>query len=457
MEIFHTNFGRTLTSADVKRNIPFPFAVPPGVTQLHIRLTFSPAMVDEIRNMLTLSLFDPAGFRGAGHRHGTQHDVVISRAQATHGYCAGEIAPGEWQVVVDTHMIMPDAPCVIRLEVNGSDAPVGGTTAPVHAGHTRARGRGWYRGDLHAHTLHSDATWDVPELVAWAREQKLDFVTLSDHNTVAGLAQMDAARADDLLTMGGMEFTTFWGHALALGVREWIDWRTNPAVGDARTMPQIAAEVGAKGGLFIIAHPMAVGDPYCTGCQWVYTDMRPGPARVVEVWNSDARGESRNGMCLKLAYDWLNEGYKLALTSGTDNHGRHPEQMHYGFNHVYAEELSETEILRAIRAGHSYVSAGPALGFSATFGEQQVMMGDVLDARHGMPVQFSARWKDSPANAELALIANGEPQFALSASGEGSHSWEMPAGEAHWCLLTLRAASGEILALTNPIFLDGRS
>ena len=84
-------------------------------------------------------------------------------------------------------------------------------------------------------------------------------------------------------------------------------------------------------------------------------------------------------------------------------------------------------------------------------------MGDVLDARHGLPVQFSARWKDSPANAELALIADGEPQFALSASGEGSHNWEMPAGEAHWCLLTLRTASGEILALTNPIFLDGRS
>jgi hypothetical protein len=457
MEILLAAFDRTLTSADVKRNIPFPFVVPPGITQLHIRLTFSPAMVDEIRNMLTLSLFDPAGFRGAGHRHGAQHEVVISRAHATHGYCAGAIVPGEWQVVVDTHMIMPDSPCIIRLEVNGSDAPVGDSPAPLPAGLTRARGRGWYRGDLHAHTLHSDAAWNVPDLLAWAREQKLDFVTLSDHNTVAGLAQIDAARADDLLTMGGMEFTTFWGHALALGVREWIDWRTNPAVGGARTMPQIAAEVEARGGLFIIAHPKAVGDPYCTGCQWVFPDMMPGPARVVEVWNSDLRGDSRNAMGLKLAYDWFNAGYRMALTAGTDNHGPRGTVPHYGYNSVYAEELSETEILRAIRAGHSYISAGPTLGLSAMLGEQQAMMGDVLDARSGQPAKFAARWEDSPANAELALIADGEPEFTLSASGEGSHAWEIPAGEAHWCLLTLRTASGEILALTNPIFLDGRS
>src|SRR5512138_183496 len=130
MDIILATFDRTLTSADVKRNIPFSFTVPPAITQLHIRLTFSPAMVDEIRNMLTLSVFDPTGWRGAGHRHGTQHDVWISRAQATKGYIAGEVMPGEWQAVVDSHMIMPDAPCVIRLEVSGSSEPVGAAPLP---------------------------------------------------------------------------------------------------------------------------------------------------------------------------------------------------------------------------------------------------------------------------------------------------------------------------------------
>ncbi len=30
-------------------------------------------------------------------------------------------------------------------------------------------GPGWYRGDLHAHTLHSDGDWDVAGLIAFAR------------------------------------------------------------------------------------------------------------------------------------------------------------------------------------------------------------------------------------------------------------------------------------------------
>ena len=29
----------------------------------------------------------------------------------------------------------------------------------------------------------------------------------------------------------------------------------------------------AMGALFIIAHPQAIGDPYCTGCRWEYPDF----------------------------------------------------------------------------------------------------------------------------------------------------------------------------------------
>ena len=116
-------FSRTLTSADRKRHLPFAVQVPAGTTQLTMRLTFSPAMVDDIKNMLTLSVFDPSGWRGAGHRHGTTHEVVISAQHATHGYRAGAIQAGEWTVVVDTHMIMPGVPCPIHLEVSATNQP----------------------------------------------------------------------------------------------------------------------------------------------------------------------------------------------------------------------------------------------------------------------------------------------------------------------------------------------
>jgi hypothetical protein len=359
-----------------------------------------------------------------------------------------------WTVVVDTHMVMPGVGCDILLQISGTNDPIQRKRVPLKAGRTATRGRGWYRGDLHAHTIHSDAVWDVPDLVAYARAQHLDFATLSDHNTVSGLAQMDAACADDLLTMGGLELTTFWGHALALGLRDWVDWRVHP---DGRTMEQIEAEVTQRGGLFIIAHPKGIGDPYCTGCGWVYPSIMPGPARVVEVWNTNWISESNNEAGLELAFDWMNQGYRLALTSGADNHGRNPELMHYGFNLVYADDLSEREILRAIRAGHLYLSAGPKLKLEAEAGDQRAMMGDVLKVAGDTPIGLTFHCQDNPPGAQLDFIVDGGSKERLPALAGETHTFELKGGQAHWCLLTLRASSGEMLALTNPIYFDGRA
>ncbi|MGB8645233.1 MAG: CehA/McbA family metallohydrolase, partial [Anaerolineae bacterium] len=388
----------------------------------------------------------------AGHRPGNHH-VVIGTQQASPGFLPGPLPVGEWIVQVDAHMVMPGQPCHIQLDVSASDEQPQGRIAPPLPGHTASRGPGWYRGDVHAHSIHSDAPWDIPDLVAWARSRHLDFCTLTDHSTVSGLPQMLSLSADDLLTMGGMELTTFHGHALALGVREWMDWRLDS---NRRTMEQIAQEVEARGGLFIMAHPMETGDPYCTGCQWEYAEMRPGEAHVVEVWNHGWEGESNNEEGLQLAYQWLNDGCRLALTSGNDNHGRNPDAKHFAFDVVYAEDLSEREILRAIRAGHLYVSAGPRFEFTASAGNDSGMMGDTLNVAAGAPVQLSAAWRDGPENAELCLIADGVARESLSVGPAGEHRWELQGGEANWCLLTLRAPNGLMLALTNPIFLDWR-
>jgi hypothetical protein len=458
-------FTRTLTESDSKRNIPFTFRVPAGITRLTIRLTFAPLLVDGIRNLLTVTVFDPSGWRGSGHRHGT-HEIMIGSRSVSPGFRAGPIQPGEWTVFVDTHMVMPGPPCEIHLEVTAAHAENTGAAGNLEAGQDAlphrqqtatgkapSRGAGWYRGDLHGHSIHSDAAWDIPDLVAWSRAHRLDFATLSDHNTVSGLPQMDALCAGDLLTMAGVELTTFWGHALALGLRDWIDWRVQP---NGRTMEQIAAEVDTSGGLFVIAHPLQVGDPYCTGCQWDYPSMMPGRAHVVEVWNSDWEGESHNEDALKLACGWLNAGHRLALTSGTDNHGRDPDRRHYGFDVVYANDLSERQILHAVRAGHLYISAGPLLELDARVGTRQAMLGDSLDITPGMNVRLAATWEGAAPGATLDLIVDGRSRSSWSVSANGSQAWELECGEAQWCLLTLRESNGRMLALTNPIYLDGR-
>ena len=121
METLRDTVSRTLTDADTKQNIPFTFFVPKNTTELRISLSFSPWKVDNHRNMLTLTIFDPYGWRGAGPRQGARHEVILSRTFATPGYLAGEILAGEWTVFVDTHMIMPGVPVPLEIEIVGTD------------------------------------------------------------------------------------------------------------------------------------------------------------------------------------------------------------------------------------------------------------------------------------------------------------------------------------------------
>ncbi len=121
MDTFLAIFERTLSAGDTKKNIPFTVQVPERTTQLNIRLSFSPWVVDGFKNLLTLTILDPSGFRGAGHRQGDVHQVVLNEHHASPGFRAGPIQAGEWTVVVDTHLIMPGPPCAIRLEVSVTD------------------------------------------------------------------------------------------------------------------------------------------------------------------------------------------------------------------------------------------------------------------------------------------------------------------------------------------------
>lgn len=450
----HYQFEATLSHLDCKRHLPHPFTVPADSGQVELQLHFTPAKVHDIQNMLTLTLFDAHGFRGAGHRGGNSHAVRITPAAATPGYLAGALPAGEWIAQIDTHMIMPDEPCHYQLEISVTPAaamqPADLQVQPARpTPQLPPRGPGWVRGDLHSHTNHSDADHrTVAELLQKAREYKLDFIFLTDHNTTSPLAEMYAAATPDLLTLGGLELTTFWGHALCLGTCDWVDWRVRAGTGE---MNRIATETYAKDQVFIIAHPRAIGDPMCTGCKWVYLEMMPGTAHLVEIWNTTWESDSYNEQALSLWYSWLNQGLRIVATAGTDTHGNEDYARKPGFCHVYVEEFSERGILQALRAGHLYVSAGPQLTLVAHDGNgNAVMMGDLLT---GDVVKLTTTWSDCPVDAQLRVITDGQPMLEWAATASGQRDWTLIAEQVHWCVVEVRSASGEILAVTNPIFL----
>ncbi len=451
-------FSDTLTHSDVKRHIPHRFSLPEGAKSIKIHLHFDPAQAGDARNMLTLTLFDPQGFRGAGHRGGQDHIVEIAADRATPGYLPGPLPAGDWIVQIDTHLIGPDLPCHYTITVDIEDgAAAGDAPAPTPARFDTVinDASSWYRGDLHSHTRHSDGHWDAADLVAAARHLGLDFITLTDHNTVSSLPEIASMGGDGLLTLGGMELTTFWGHALCLGAGEWIDWRVDS---EGNAMAAIAEDTYARGQIFIIAHPKSLGDPWCTGCRWVYPAMMPGTARFVEIWNGSwygSRGDKNsNEQGLALWYGWLNQGLHLVATAGSDSHSLEHYQRGPGFSIVHAPQLSKDGIFAGIKAGHLYLSSGPSLTFTAhTDDGASAMMGDTVAAGSGQ-IHLRAAWSNVPAGAELRLIANAAPYARHLVEGQGEQSWRLPARPAHWYVLELRAADGAMLAVTNPIFVE---
>jgi predicted metal-dependent phosphoesterase TrpH len=114
------------------------------------------------------------------------------------------------------------------------------------------------RADLHIHTLASDGTAGVPEILDHVeRRTELDVIAITDHERIdAALAARDIGRDRGLSfeVVVGEEVTTLGGHLLAL----WIEETIKPF----RSLRSTIAEIHAQGGLAIPAHPL-VPYPLC--------------------------------------------------------------------------------------------------------------------------------------------------------------------------------------------------
>ena len=76
--------------------------------------------------------------------------------------------------------------------------------------------------DLHMHTMHSDGRWPVQQLIDYLVAEHFDLVSITDHDRVDTVAEVQAlAAAKDLPVLAGVEVSTEWhgkpGHVLCYG------------------------------------------------------------------------------------------------------------------------------------------------------------------------------------------------------------------------------------------------
>ena len=106
-----------------------------------------------------------------------------------------------------------------------------------------------YVGAVHMHSTFSDGTGEVPDIAKFADEVGLDFILLSDHNTLRALQEGYEKWYGNTLLLVGVEINDKENknHYLAFGIDEAFSTRT-PA-------KKYVAKVKELGGIGFLAHP----------------------------------------------------------------------------------------------------------------------------------------------------------------------------------------------------------
>ena len=301
-------------------------------------------------------------------------------------------------------------------------------------------------GVLHIHTRYSDGAGTYEEIARIANAQRLDYLIVTDHNTLKPLADGEEGWYGSTLVLVGVEISTRGGHYLAFNVTSEID-RT------ALTTQEIIDEVNRQGGLGFIAHPYFMKRRWT---DWAVTGMTgieaynvahdaldENRARLV-LWTLTAPVEAFYQSIIDRPYDplrtWdemIRRHRRLVGIGASDAHEARvlgvkfaPYEIMFRLirTHVLlaSEALTAEDLYEALRSGHAYFSLELSLeakgfSFAATAGGRVVgIMGDEVTLVPGL--ELSA-WL--PAVAQLVLFKDGQ-----SVEDTIAQQWDLPITEA---------------------------
>jgi hypothetical protein len=431
-----------------RRYAHIPFEVRAGLRQLHIRYSYSDQIDSDPLvgggNTLDIGLFDERGiaegspgFRGWSGSN--KMELTIDEGWATPPYRKGKIGAGTWHVLLGPYKVGPRG-CDWKVKIwfdPGLPAPAELWHAGTgHDPSLPSKRAGWLRGDLHCHTLFSDGdSWPV-EMLEAASTAGLDFLGVTDHNNVAHHASYGAGGRGQPLVIPGIEVTTYGGHWNAWGTDRWWEFREPESNAVERTMRAAMA----SGAVVSICHPKPFGPP------WEYSNE--GGFHAIEVWNGP--WAQLNAASLARWDGLLRRGVRCVAVGGSDTHylhrrdvaPRHADSIGTPTTWVHIDgQPTVRAILAALREGRSFVSETPR-------GPQLY-----IEADRGRAGRVSVEVRDG-AGATLMLLSDSGPlDAALVNDASWDRAFDVPAG-VRFVRAQLVAASGDMRALTNPIWAD---
>jgi hypothetical protein len=342
-------------------------------------------------------------------------------------------------------------------------------------------------GVIHVHSLYSDGTGTVPEIAAAAEANRLDFVLLTDHDTLRAKHNGEEGWHGSVLVLVGEEVSPVrGGHYLAFGTDRVIDHRGID--GHA-----IIDRVNEAGGFGFLSHPFSRGSERFNRLPMSWAAMDATGYTGLELWSFVTDGAEKIDRLSDIlrfivmpgrfvdkppsrnleAWDRLCAARRCVALGGIDAHqvgirigDRVPLRLmayrrsfRYLRTHLLTDRPLEREIdsdsdlvYGALRAGHAYIAMdalAPASGFRFTAtGKEALIMGDEAKAG-GQPWLLRAQ---VPRSARLRLLRDGE---AIVSSERGVALEHQVEGPGVYRLEAYLHAKGRerTWILSNPIYL----
>jgi MYXO-CTERM domain-containing protein len=456
------NFQGDVT-ADGGDYVLVPFTVPDGTAEIDV--THVAAADGEI---LDFGVWSPDGYRGWGG--GLTDDAVIDVAQSSRGYLPGPLTSGTWQVVIGKALLVNGAGHY-TITVTCSDTPT--VEVQPQADYTPvvlSPARRWYKGDFHSHSIQSgDATATFDQMSALATQQGLDFINVSDHNTISQHALLAAYQSgfSNLLFLRGSEITTYGGHGNAVGNTTYVDHRIGL---NGRTIQNVVDDVVGQGAIFIVNHPMLDIGTACLGCKWQHVDDTPwSEVSGIEV----ITGNFELGIIafvpqvLTLWDSLIAQGFRIAAIGGSDDHhagmneGTAGAEIGDPTTNVLADNLSEAAIIDAVKHGRTVVQLrGPTGAFldmtmKTKDGGSDAEIGDEVDGVDSIEISSHVTGGDGDT---VQLFRNGVKVDQKKVSGDDTTVTfsRTPTGDLEsYRLELLDATLVQVTVITSHIFVQG--
>ncbi|WP_266080729.1 CehA/McbA family metallohydrolase [Haladaptatus caseinilyticus] len=425
-----------------------PFDVSDNVTELHVSYDYNKSQ----KNLLDIGIFDPSGYDRdnadgfRGWSGGERTEFMLSRSEATPGYYPGEIEAGTWNVILGPYRVGAkgiDYTIDVTFREGESDPAFEPTPASNDPLTDTA---GWYRGDLHLHTVHSDGDYTPKDILDGARDNGLDFIVSTEHSTTTtSLVWGNYTRPDQRpLIIDGEEITTRAGHYNAIGLEpgQWIDWRYQP---ENDVLDRFVEEVHDVGGITVANHPFC---PY-KGCDWRFTYEHMD---AIEVWNGPWSWEDE--AALQTWDRMLRDGHVLPAVGGSDAHDP-GDVIGLPQTVVRADRLGPDGLIAGLANGHAYIaeSADVTVTLTATSTSQNASLGETLEVHPETPVNVTLEVTGASSAEATFHTQESIMKIVPIESKQQKTTYNTNAKATDFVRVEVRKQNGDMVALTNPIFL----